>query len=385
MMREFRPFVMERWQSTYENRVERNLSESGVHPMTVAELLGMAGDTVDSTLIGYGQSNGSDALRATIAGLYDGASPDHVCVGNGSAEINFVTLWTLLEPGSSIAIVSPTYMQAAGLARNMGVEVREIPLREDAGWQPDPADIDAAVRSDTRVIVVTNPGNPTGTVLSSEARDAVVRAASRAGAWILADEVYAGAEREGPPTPSFFGMYERVIATGSLSKAYGLPGLRIGWAVSTPALAERIWARKDYTTIGPGELTDRLATIALSPAVRPRILERTKARILAGWSITRDWFDQQGCFTYTTPAAGAICWARYDLPITSIELAERLRVEHSVLVVPGSHFERDEFVRIGFGIPEGELSEALSRVGQFIAGVRSRSGALGVASRDLIA
>jgi len=202
-MREFHPFVMERWQSTYENRVERNLSESGVHPLTVAGLLDMAGDTIRDTLIGYGQSNGSDSLRQTIASLYSGASTDHVCVGNGSAEINFVSLWTLLEPGTSIAILSPTYMQAAGLARNMAVEVREIPLREDAGWQPDPADIAAAVTSNTRVIVVTNPGNPTGTVLSAESRAALILAADRVGAWILADEVYAGAELDGPRTPSF--------------------------------------------------------------------------------------------------------------------------------------------------------------------------------------
>jgi aspartate/methionine/tyrosine aminotransferase len=331
----------------------------------------MSGDTVDSTLIGYGQSNGSDALRATIAGLYDGASPDDVCVGNGSAEINFVSLWTLLEPGTSIAIVSPTYMQAAGLARNLDVEVRTIPLREDTGWQPDPVDIDAAVGSDTRVLVVTNPGNPTGTVLSAEARDALVRAASRVGAWILADEVYAGAELDGPPTPSFFGSYERVIATGSLSKAYGLPGLRIGWAVSTPGLAERIWARKDYTTIGPGDLTDRLATIALSPAVRPRILERTRSRIRTGWAITRDWFGEQGCFTCTPPDAGAICWARYDLPVESSELAEKLRVEKSVLIVPGAHFEMGEYVRLGFGIPVAELRDALARFGEVIEGVRA--------------
>jgi aspartate/methionine/tyrosine aminotransferase len=370
-MREFHPFVMERWQSTYENRVDHNLSESGVHPLTVAELLDMAGTTVDDTLIGYGQSNGSDALRRTIADLYEAASADDVCVGNGSAEINFAVLWTLLEPDTSIAIVSPTYMQSAGLARNMGVEVRDIPLREDTGWQPDPADIEAAIRGDTSVVVVTNPGNPTGTVLSDGARDALVRAASRVGAWILADEVYAGAELDGPATPSFHGTYERVIATGSLSKAYGLPGLRIGWAVSTPEFAERVWARKDYTTIGPGDLTDRLATLALSPEVRPRILERTKQRIHAGWSITRDWFDEQGCFTYRRPDAGAICWARYDLPIESGELAERLRADKSVLIVPGSHFERGRFIRIGFGIPQPALREALDRVGEVIATLAS--------------
>lgn len=370
-MPEFYPFVMERWQSTYENRVEHNLSESGVHPLTVAELLDMAGASVDDTLIGYGQSNGSDALRQTIADLYEDATPDDVCVGNGSAEINFAALWTLIEPGTSMAIVSPTYMQSAGLARNMGVEVRDIPLLEEAGWQPDPDAIAAAITNDTRVVVVTNPGNPTATVLSDDARAALVRAASRTGAWILADEVYAGAELDGPATPSFHGAYERVIATGSLSKAYGLPGLRIGWAVSTPEFAERVWSRKDYTTIGPGELTDRLATLALSPTVRPRILERTKQRIRVGWAITRDWFDEQGCFSYTRPDAGAICWARYDLPIESGELAERLRVEKSVLIVPGSQFEEGSFMRIGFGIPEGELREALARVGELVEAVRA--------------
>jgi len=365
-MHEFQPFVMERWQSTWENRVEHNLSESGVHPLTVAELLGMAGESIDDTLLGYGQSNGSDPLRETIAGMYTGATADNVCVGNGSAEINFVTLWTLLEPGTSAAIVSPTYMQSAGLARNMGVEVREIRLREESGWQPDPTGIADAVRDDTRVVVVTNPGNPTATLLSDEARGAIIDAAGRVGAWILADEVYAGAELDGPPTPSFHGSYDRVVATGSLSKAYGLPGLRIGWAVAPPAMAGRIWARKDYTTIGPGDLTDRLATIALSPTVRPKILDRTRARIRAGWEITREWFDEQGCFAYTPPGAGAICWARYDLPLSSSELAERLRVEKDVLIVPGDHFELGPFVRIGFGLPEHELRDALGRVGELI-------------------
>lgn len=370
-MREFQPFAMERWQSTYENRVRYNLSESGVHPLTVRELLDLAGESIGETPIGYGQSNGSDALRQTIADLYDDARADDVCVGNGSAEINFATLWALIEPGVSVAIVSPTYMQAAGVARNLGAEVRQIPLHEEAGWQPDPDEIAAAVTDDTRLVVVTNPGNPTARLLSDEARAAIVRSASRVGAWILADEVYTGAELEGPPTPSFHGAYERVIATGSTSKAYGLPGLRIGWAVSTPAFAERIWARKDYITIGPGDVTDRLATLALSPSVRPRILERTRSRILAGWAITRDWFDEQGCFAYTAPEAGAICWAGYDLPIEAPDLAQKLRVEKSVLIVSGDHFEMGKYVRIGFGIPPEELSAALGAFGEVVEGLRA--------------
>ena len=371
-MRVFRTFAMERWQSTWENRVDHNLSESGVHPLTVGELTELAGHiTLDETPLGYGQSNGSDTLRERIAALYPNADAAGVMVTNGSAEANFVALWELAGPGDEVAILVPAYMQTHGLAENLGASVREIPLREEADWQPDPDDIARTLNDRTRVIVVTNPNNPTGVRLGDEARRAIVRAAERSGAWILADEVYTGAELDRVETPSFVGTTERVIATGSLSKAYGLPGLRIGWAVSTPGLAERIWARKDYTTIGPGDLTDRLATIALSPAVRPRILERTRSRIRTGWAITRDWFGEQGCFTCTPPDAGAICWARYDLPVESSELAEKLRVEKSVLIVPGAHFEMGEYVRLGFGIPVGELRDALARFGEVIEGVRA--------------
>src|SRR5690606_7449846 len=226
-----KPFAMERWQSTFENRVAYNLSESGVHPLTLGELVEMAGASraIPGTSLGYGQSNGSDELRGLIAALYPGATEANVVATNGSAEANFIAMWELLEGGGEAAIVMPAYMQTHGLADAFGAKVREIWLREEHGWQPDPDEIASAVTDRTRVVVITNPNNPTGAVLSAEARDALIRAADRAGAWILADEVYTGAELRGPETRTFWGDYPRVIATGSLSKAYGLPGLRIGW------------------------------------------------------------------------------------------------------------------------------------------------------------
>ncbi len=360
-MNEFLPFVMERWQSVWENRVDYNLSESGVQPLTLGELEQLAGASVDDVPLGYGQSNGTERLRQRIARLYRGASAANICVMNGSAEANFVVLWTLLRPGDRVVVVTPTYMQAPGLAASLGANIQKIPLHEASGWQPDPAEIERALSEETRLLVITNPNNPTGAVLSPEARAALVRGAARAGAWILADEVYTGAEREGDETPSFFGSYPKVIATGSLSKAYGLPGLRIGWAVAPVEIAEALWARKDYTTISPGELTDHLASLALSPAVRPRILARTRQRIQRGWSLLEDWMRVQGCFVWQPPAAGAIAWARYDLPVESGELAERLRSERSLLVVPGEHFEMEHYLRIGFGLPEDILRHALDR------------------------
>ena len=368
---EFQPFAMERWQSIYENQVQYNLSESGVHPLSVRELLELSGAaSLDEILLGYGQSNGSVLLREHIAQLYPDCSPDHVVVANGSAEANFIALWQLAPAGEEVVIVVPTYMQSHGLASNFGITVREVWLHEENGWQLDPAELHAAVNKRTRVIVVTNPSNPTGAVMNAETRRAVIDAASGANCWILSDEVYTGAELSGPATRSFFGEYPRVVATGSLSKAYGLPGVRIGWAVAPAHLAADLWARKDYMTISPGELTDHIATIALSPEVRPRILQRTRQRLHEGWAITRRWLDDVGRFSYRAPDAGAICYARYDLDIESTDLAERLRAEYSVLIVPGAHFGMGKYLRIGYGPPPEQLQAALDRVSSAISYLR---------------
>lgn len=366
-MPEFRPFAMERWQSTYENRVAYNLSESGVHPMSLAELAELAGGAEDILAIelGYGQSNGNDALRGLIAGLYDGADDSNVVTTNGSAEANFVAMWSLVRPGDEVAILMPVYMQTHGLAHAFGASVREIWAREELGWQPDPDEVREAVAS-ARVVVVTNPGNPTGVVLSDEVRQAIIEGAEASGTWILADEVYAGAELDGAQTRSFWSDYDRVVATGSLSKAYGLPGLRFGWLAAPRDTAYDLWSRTDYTSISTGHFMDTLATHAMRPEVRPRIIERTRTIIRDNLAIMTDWMDSMGVFRYREPDAGAIVYARYDLPMDSEELAERLRVEQDLLIVPGAHYLMGPYVRFGFGLPAPELEAALDRFGNLI-------------------
>jgi len=364
----FVPFAMERWQSTWENRVRFNLSESGVHPLSAAELLALAGGDATDVLgrrLGYPQSNGTEPLRAAIAALYPGATSDHVIVTSGSAEANYINCWQLLGPATTVAIVMPTYMQTWGLAGNFGATVREIPLREERRWQPDPADIDAAITPGTTLVIVTNPNNPTGAVMEPALADRIAARADAVGAWLLADEVYQGAERAGgAPTPSFWGKTERVIVVNGLSKAYGLPGLRIGWCVAPPAHVAALWARKDYTTIGPTVMSDALATLALRPAVRPRIFERTRGIIRDNWAVTESWLRSlNGEFAWQAPDAGAIVWARYRTPARSAVLAETLRAQHDVLIVPGDQFGMDGHVRLGFGPPPEELQHALARVG----------------------
>ena len=234
------PFVMERWQSTYEHRVRFNLSESGVHPLSVTELFTLAdvgADALDVRL-GYGQSNGSDELRNLIASLYPGATDASVLVTAGGAEANFIAFWELIQPEALVSVMLPNYMQVPGLLESFGARVHPFHLAEEDGWQPDLNELENGLREGARFILITNPNNPTGAVLDDTSVSGIVELADRYGAWILADEVYRGAELDGPETPSLWGLHDRVLITNSLSKAYGLPGLRIGWVVGPPEMME---------------------------------------------------------------------------------------------------------------------------------------------------
>jgi aspartate/methionine/tyrosine aminotransferase len=214
-------------------------------------------------------------------------------------------------------------------------------------------------------ILVTNPNNPTGAVLSEQAMDDIVALADRFGAWILSDEVYCGAEVTGEETPSFWGRTERVVVTNSLSKAYGLPGLRLGWVVGPTELIQDLWGRTDYTTISPASLSDHLASIALEPVTRARILQRTRGIIRENFGAMREWIEsQKGLFTYRPPDAGAICYMRYRSEVNSSVFAEKLRAEKDLLVVPGDHFGMDRYLRVGFGNPRAELLDGLGRIAE---------------------
>jgi aspartate/methionine/tyrosine aminotransferase len=359
----FIPFDLERWQSTWETRVRFNLSESGVHPLSPQELLGLAGASAVPLLevrLGYSQSNGTDVLRERIAALYPGASPEQVLVTTGSSEANFAICWRLLEPGDKVAIMLPNYLQTWGLARNFGAEVRAFHLQEEQEWEPSMDAIRSAIAPGTKLVVVTNPHNPTGHVLSEEARRVIVERSADVGAWLLADEVYQGAELDSRTTPSFWGSHERVIAVNGLSKAYGLPGLRIGWLVAPAAFIAEVWARRDYTTIGPPAISDHLAAVALEPRVRERLLDRTRRILKANYPVLEEWLKRFGdTFTWHPPLAGAICWARYRQSVGALDIVEKMRAEHSVLLVPGEHFGVPNYLRFGYGEELQHLQEAL--------------------------
>ena len=365
-------FALERFQSIWENLVAWNVSESGVHPMRVSDLVDEAAlrDKLLQQELAYPQTNGTILLRQAIAKLYPGTSSSHVQVTNGGSEANCILLMRLVEPGDEIVVMTPTYMQVPGLARALGATVRPWPLRESgsgeqARWLPDPDELNALVTTKTRAIVICNPNNPTGARIEASILKAACRAADRVGAWIIGDEIYRGAERVADYTPTVWDCgYERAVVTSGLSKAYGLPGLRIGWIVGQPDLVEDLWGIHDYTTIAPGAINDQLARIALGRVAR--IFARTRAIIRTNYPILRKWIEAQDGLTHIAPEAGAIAFVRYTHPIRSSELAARLRDERSVLVVPGDHFEMDGYLRIGFGSNPDYLTSALTLIGDFL-------------------
>jgi aspartate/methionine/tyrosine aminotransferase len=369
-------FALERFQSVWENRVAWNVSESGVQPLRVSELIDTT-ELHDALLeldLGYPQTNGSIQLRETVAEMYPGATGDHVQITNGGSEANCLLLMRLVEPGDEVVFLTPNYLQAAGLARALGATVRPWRLRETgtgpgARWAPDLDELKSLVTPKTRAILLCNPNNPTGARLDAATLDEICRVASAVGAWVVDDEIYRGAERDADDTPTVWGRYERAIVSSGLSKAYGLPGLRIGWAVAPPALVADLWSIHDYTTIAPGGINDRLARVALEPVRRARLLARTRGIIRANYPIVRRWIERQDGLSHIAPEAGAIAFVRHAHPFRSSDLTERLREERSVLLAPGDFFDMDGFFRIGFGSDPKHLESALALIGEFLGSV----------------
>ena len=362
----FSVFELERVQSLYENTVDYNLTESGFHPYTLEELLdGEQLEDLQKTVLGYGQTNGSIEVRERIAALYPEQSSDNVLVTNGSSEANYVACHTLLQPGDEVVVMIPNYMQIWGIAEELGATPIPFHLREEDEWAPDLDELRSAVTDRTRMIAVCNPNNPTGYTLTETEMKEIVAVAESVGAWVYADEVYRGAELDGNELKSFVGLSERVMVSGGLSKAYALPGLRLGWLVGPAETIGTSWAYHDYTSITAGILSHKIGVIALSPEVRPRILERNRSMLRSNLELTLEWVGSFGeAFRFVPPKAGGMAFMHYDFDINSTELATWLRQEHSVFVLAGDCYGMDRYFRIGIGAEADYLLTGLGRVRQ---------------------
>ena len=361
----FEQFQLERNQSLWEGKVDYNLSESGVHPGTIKSLFDAdLIEKIENTEITYGFTEGSIELRNVIASIYTGATENNVQVFNGSAEANMVAILTLMEPGDEMVYMVPNYLQIYGFARGLGVNVRTFSLKESLGWKPDLDELKSMVTEKTKMISICNPNNPTGAVLSKDMVHKIGKIAQEVDAWILVDEVYRGAELNRKECTSFWDIdYDKTIVNCGLSKAYGLPGLRIGWSISNPDYIQKSWATNDYTSLSVGRLSDVIASHVLHPDNRMKTLDHIRDSLTENLNIFQKWVDSHSDhFSFIPPAAGAMAFIGYDWEINSTELFEKVRKEASVLLVAGDWYGMDRYLRFGYGASRSHLMPALDRV-----------------------
>jgi len=361
----FETFKLERQQSIWENKVDYNLSESGIHPGSLNSLFDKKFvDKINNTELTYGFTEGSLGLRKAIAEIYDKANPNNVQVFNGSAEANMVACLTLLEPGDEMIYMVPNYLQIQGFARGLGVEVKPFYLHESLNWKPELDEIKNLVSSKTKMICICNPNNPTGSVLSKNMVFEIGDIARQAGAWILVDEVYRGAELSGEECTSFWDIdYDKAIVNCGLSKAYGLPGLRLGWSIASEDYIQDAWATHDYTSIAIGRLSDLIATHVLQRTNRKFFLTATLTALRNNLDLFQKWLDNYpGKFRFITPQAGAMAFVHYEFDINSTKLVEKVRDEVSVMLVAGDWYGMDRYLRFGYGAKQDDLIIALDRI-----------------------
>ncbi len=361
-------FSLERIQSLYENTVDHNLSDSGVHPYTMRELLNekQINQLLDVEL-GYGWTNGEPKLRQSVANLYKDRSSDEVIITNGSAEANIIMVISMLQAGDELIVIVPNYLQIWGFAKAVGVVVKELPLREDMGWQPDLGALAAMVTERTKMITICHPNNPTGSTLPRKSMDALVQFARDHDLWLHADEVYKGSELDGNEGPSFADLYEKSMVTSGLSKALALPGLRIGWLVGPEPEIYKTWQSKDYISITASAVSEYVADIVVQPAKRDEILARSRRILNENVSILSNWLNNNAnLFSCILPKAGGMAFVRYTMDINSSELVHKLREHRSIMLLPGDVYGMDQFIRLGIGAPTSHIEEGLKHLSDYV-------------------
>jgi aspartate/methionine/tyrosine aminotransferase len=369
-------FALERWMTTYELDVQYDIAESGIFPLTVRDLLAMEpaeerADTLECLLdlrLGYSEARGSGELRSLLAGTYQDCAPENILVTTGAIEANFLLFNVLLQPGDHVVAPYPAYQQLYSVPRALGCDVDLWRIRPETGFRYDVADLERLMRPSTRLIVINSPHNPTGAMLSAADAERVYELAAEVGAHVLSDEAYRWLEIPGGDAlmPPLYDLGRLGISVGTLSKPFGLPGLRIGWIAAPADLVARCWSMRDYVSLSPGKLNDALAAIAFRH--RKKIFERNAGIISANLAVANAWVAEHGEFlSWKPPRGGLLALLHYNLDIPSLELANKLAEEYSVMLAPGSAFGYEHYLRIGVGQEPSIFEAGLQAAGDCFA------------------
>ncbi|KAK3694537.1 pyridoxal phosphate-dependent transferase [Podospora appendiculata] len=387
------PFEVEQWMDRYETTLGViNIAETCAASVSIDDLVCMCDDKAapgplaSSRTMTYGAIRGSQVLRQRVACLFDRASPtplpaQNVIITQGAIMANFLLVYTLIGPGDHVVCVYPVYQQLYDVPKSLGAEVSLWKLKEEDGYIPNMDDLVTLVKPNTKLIVINNPNNPTGSTIPKLALEKIVFFAKARGIMILSDEVYSPLYhslpegQEAPPSILALG-YEKTVATGSMSKAYALAGLRLGWIASRDkGILDAVAAARDYTTISVSQLDDQVAAYALSPSILPSLLKRNMALAQTNLALLSAFVDKHSSVcSWTKPTAGTTALLQFKnegTPVDDVQFALDVLNKKNILFVPaslcfglGKDFKG--CVRIGYACETGVLQEGLEGLEQYV-------------------
>lgn len=366
------PFAVEIWMNAWEQRCELNLAETCVESLTIAELLKLAGKNdrdlaeVLAMKMTYGDIRGSERLLNAIAALYDRQKPDNLITTHGTIGANMLVHKAMISRGDRVVAVVPTYQQHYSIPASIGADVQTVKLRKEKGYLPDLDELRALVQPETRMIAINNPNNPTGALMDRRMLEEIAEIARSVEAYILCDEVYRGIDQAGSGrTASIADVYEKGISTCGMSKAFSLAGLRLGWIAAPEAVVEAVAIHRDYDTIAVGRIDDHFAALALEH--HERVLARSQAITRGNLAVLEEWMAHEPRLSWVKPRSGTTTLLDYDLPLPSRDLCVTLLQETGVMFTPGSAFDMEGTIRIGFANTPSIFQEGLARVSAFLA------------------
>ncbi|KAJ5669123.1 hypothetical protein N7462_010193 [Penicillium macrosclerotiorum] len=387
-------FAVEQWMDKYELTAKYNTAETCCASLSIDDLreLSEAKETnpltqLQSTKLTYGAIRGSEKLRGTLSNLYSAKIPglvskENVLITAGAIQANFLLLYTLVGPGDHVICHYPTYQQLYSVPESLGAEVTLWKSKEADGWQLDIEELKGMIRPNTKLIIINNPQNPTGAIIPRDTLQSLVDVAREASITLFADEVYrplfhniSPMDSQFPPSLLSFG-YEHSVVTGSISKAYSLAGLRVGWIASgNNSLIEACASARDYTTISVGQLDDAVASFALAPECIHNLLRRNIDLARSNLAILEKFIeDHRWACDWIKPRAGTTAFVRFNKmgkPIDDIAFCEMLQERKGVMFVPGSLcFGGGEdfkgYVRIGYACETMVLEQGLKELREFM-------------------
>lgn len=362
-------FKIEEWMNKYCPSAKYDLTSTCIEPMTIRELMTISGiskplEIFDIPLT-YGEIHGSNRLKTAIRSLYTEQDMNNITVCHGAIGANKLVFDSILDKGDEVISVVPTYQQHYSIPKSLGANVKLVFLREENRWLPNLNDIEKAISYKTKLICINNPNNPTGSVISDELLKRMVELAQKHNIWILSDEVYRGLNMTGNPySLSVADLYEKGISTGSMSKTYSLPGLRVGWIAARSDLINEINKHREYNTISISIVDDYYAAIALEN--REKISLRNFAIMKEGLKILNDWLNEEVYVKAHLPQGGTTALLRYKKEIPSCKLCRDLQEKTGVALLPGETMEMEGTVRAGFCVKPDILKTGLKEFSKYL-------------------